>query len=194
MSVSRNRIVEKLTNKRVKDYSFTIVFFVVFSFFIVFAIRPNLNTVFTLQRQLTELRALDANYENVILHIVDLQTLLENNRDNLYLLDQGLPPTPQVNKVIDDLKRSASEAGLVMKKIDIGEVSLKEDVRKKDLRAFSVAIETDSAFPSIQEFVDRFLTQRRLKMLKNLSIIKESKDSTDSSKLKIKMEVSGYYL
>jgi Tfp pilus assembly protein PilO len=192
--MNRNAIIEKLTSKRVKDYSFTIIFFIVFSFFIIFAIRPNLTTVFSLQKQLKELRALDASYENVIIHIVDLQSLLETNRDNMYLLDEALPGSPQVNKVIDDLKRSASESGVPIRKIDIGEVNLKEDEKKKDIKGFTLSLETNSNFVEVKSFIDLFMNQRRLKMVRNLSIIKDTKDGTGSASLKIKMDISGYYL
>lgn len=192
--MNRNAIIEKLTSKRVKDYSFTIIFFIVFSFFIIFAIRPNLTTVFSLQKQLKELRALDASYENVIIHIVDLQSLLETNRDNMYLLDEALPGSPQVNKVIDDLKRSASESGVLIRKIDIGEVNLKEDEKKKDIKGFTLSLETNSNFVEVKSFIDQFMNQRRLKMVRNLSIIKDTKDGTGSASLKIKMDISGYYL
>lgn len=192
--MNRNAIIEKLTSKRVKDYSFTIIFFIVFSFFIIFAIRPNLTTVFSLQKQLKELRVLDASYEDVIIHIVDLQSLLETNRDNMYLLDEALPASPQVNKVIDDLKKSASEAGVLIRKIDVGEVNLKEDEKKKDIKAFTLSMETNSDFTEVKTFIDQFMNQRRLKMVRNLSIIKDTKDGTGSASLKIKMDISGYYL
>ncbi len=192
--MNRNAIIEKLTSKRVKDYSFTIIFFIVFSFFIIFAIRPNLTTVFSLQKQLKELRVLDTNYENVIVHIVDLQSMLETNRDNMYLLDEALPASPQVNKVIDDLKKSASESGVLIRKIDVGEVNLKEDEKKKDIKAFTLSMETNSDFTEVKTFIDQFMNQRRLKMVRNLSIIKDTKDGTGSASLKIKMDISGYYL
>lgn len=192
--INRSELLNKLASRRIKDYSFTILFFFIFSFFLMFAIRPNLVTVFTLQKQLSDLQELDRNYENVILNIVNLQTLLEQNRDNFYLLDQSLPVNPQVNKIIDDLNKSASESGIRVKKIDMGEVNLKQDVRRKEMRSFTVNIETDSGFDNVNEFINSFLQQRRLKMLKNLSIIKENKDGTTSAKLKIKLEVEGYFL
>lgn len=198
--MNRSKLAESLTNKRVKDYSFTIAFFFIFSFFILFAIRPNLVTVFSLQKQLGDLQLLDSNYENAILRIVQLQSMIESNRNNLFLLDQALPQTPQVNKVVDDLNNSASSSGVLIKKIDIGEVNLRVDKSKQEVKSFAVNIETTSDFDRVRQFIDMFLHQRRLKTMKNLSIIKESPDnslfgvSSSAATLKIKLEVDGFYL
>ncbi|MEN9327568.1 MAG: hypothetical protein RI947_376 [Candidatus Parcubacteria bacterium] len=198
--MNRSKIVDNLTNKRVKDYSFTIAFFLIFSFFILFAIRPNLVTVFSLQKELNDLRVLDNNYENAILNIVQLQSMVEANRNNLFLLDQSLPQIPQVNKVIDDLNKAASDSGVLIKKVDIGEVNLKVDKSSRDTKTFAVDIETESDFTQVRRFIDVFMSQRRLKTMTNLSIIKEvggfgdSFGSSESAILKIKLEVDGHYL
>ena len=66
--------------------------------------------------------------------------------------------------------------------------------RKKDIKGFTLSLETNSNFVEVKSFIDQFMNQRRLKMVRNLSIIKDTKDGTGSASLKIKMDISGYYL
>jgi Tfp pilus assembly protein PilO len=126
--------------------------------------------------------------------------MVEANRNNLFLLDQSLPQIPQVNKVIDDLNKAASDSGVLIKKVDIGEVNLKVDKSSRDTKTFAVDIETESDFTQVRRFIDVFMSQRRLKTMTNLSIIKEvggfgdSFGSSESAILKIKLEVDGHYL
>ena len=192
--MDKNELLDKLVNKKVKDYTFTIAFFIVFSFFIVFAIRPNLSSVVTLNEQLTQLNTLDQQYESTITKIINLQTLIEQNRENFYLLDDALPSTPQVNKVIDDIKRNASESGMAIDKMEVQEISLKEDASKNKMKTLSVLMESSASFENIKQFIDTLIKQRRLKNIQSLNLIKESSESSESSKLKIKLEIGGFYL
>ncbi len=192
--MNKNDLLENLRNQKVKEYGFTISFFLIFSFFVVFAIRPNLTSVISLNEQLTQLRGLDVQYENSITKIITLQSLIEQNRENFYLLDESLPSTPQVNKVIDDIKKNASESGLVIDKIVVDEVSLKGDTGKKKMRSFSVDLETTSEFENIKKFVSNLFLQRRLKSIQDLTLERDVAVSSGSAPLKIKLEIGGYYL
>ena len=60
--MDRKKILELLKQKQVQDYTFSIAFFLVFSFFVIFAIRPNLITAFSLQKELEELKLLMEKY------------------------------------------------------------------------------------------------------------------------------------
>jgi len=188
----KNELAQKITSRRVKDYSYVIVFFLIFSFFILFAIRPNLETAFGLQKELSELKKLNQNYEDAILHIINVQTILEKYRQQVPLLSDALPSNPQVNKVVDDLHIAASSSGLLLKRVDINEVNLKE-IEEKQLRKFDVALQTTSDFETVKNFFTNLNSQRRLKMIDTLRIRQDS-ISTSGAELKIEFELSGYYL
>lgn len=186
-------IIEHVFEKRIQNYTFGIVFFLIFSFFVIFAIRPNLLALVTLQEQLTQLRSIEKKYEDAITQIISLQTLVEQNRDNFYLLDESLPNLPKVNKIIDDIKKNASESGITVAKIDVSNISLKENKTLNQTKTFEVNIEGDADFAQAKQFIDTLIKQRRLKTIKNLGIIKEGV-SSESATLTIQLEIDGYYL
>ena len=149
----------------------------------------------SLNEQLTQLRALDSHYEDSSTKIINLQTLIEQNRDDFYLLDEALPSTPQVNNVIDDINKDASDSGIRIHKIDVDEISLKEDASRNKMKIISVNLESSSKFENIKQFIDTLLTQRRLKTIQNVSLEKDvSTSSSQSAGLKIKLEIGGLYL
>jgi Tfp pilus assembly protein PilO len=190
----KNRLLQAFLNKRAKDYSFMIVFFIIFTFFVLFVIRPNVKTVFVLQQELDNLKKLDSDYEKAIFNIVAIQSTLERNRDTFPVLTQAMPSNPQVNKVIDDIKKIASDSSMEMKRIDISEINLKGSDNKDKIKPYIVQIEATSNFVSVSRFLEGLMGQRRLKTIRQLSIVKEIKDSTASSALRIKLEIEGYYL
>ena len=109
--MNKSVIKRKLLVRKVTDYSYTILFFVSFAFFTFFVIRPNILTILSLQEESGKLHTLDAGYENVIKKIVDIQSFLEENGKDLYLLDESLPTLPQINKLVVEARMVISSLG-----------------------------------------------------------------------------------
>lgn len=78
--ITIRQVLEKLKSKKAKDYTHITIFFLVFSIFIVFAIRPSLVTAFSLRQQREDLERLDTQYENVVSNIVANQSTLEDRK------------------------------------------------------------------------------------------------------------------
>lgn len=192
--MDKQTILSALRNQKTKDYSLVIIFFLVFSFFIFFAIRPNILTIFSLQKEREELKKVDANYEDVIMSIVQTQTLLEQYRDKLGYLDDSLPLAPQVNKVVDDIRQSASQSGTILSQMQVSTLSLKEDADIDKLQFFELSMSTPSDFGDIKSFVDILIAQRRLKVLKRIIMNKSNPESTQSGQLGTQLQIDNYYL
>lgn len=184
----------QLLNKKIKDYSFITAFFLIFSFFVFFAIKPNLETAVKLQKELGQLKVVNTNYNTAISRILVLQTALEEHREELPLLDQALPNSPQVNTLLSDLQKSASASGIVISKLSIAEVNLKNTKATPGLKNYSVLINSSSQFSAVQAFMDSFLSQRRLKLIKKLDLEKADQQASSSGTLNVSFQIEGYYL
>lgn len=187
-------LLNKIFTKKTKDYTFMIVFFLIFSFFVLFVIKPNLTTVFNLQRERDQLTQLDQDYERAIFNIVSIQSSLERNRESFPLLNDAVPSAAQVNRVIDDITKIASSSSFDIKKIDINQISLKESTDKNETHSYQVFLESAADFNTTRRFINDLLKQRRLKTLKTLNLEQDNKESTQSSFLHIKLEIEGHYL
>lgn len=194
MIMDKNELVKKLTYKKIKDYSYTIIFFLIFSFFLLIVIKPNLTNVASLQVQLDKLTSLDNDYSKVIAKIVDYQADLENLREDLPILDEALPNYPAINRVIGDLTAIASDSGVVFKTIEVGRIELKENINKNQRKNLTISFTTESEFPKINSYINLLINQRRLKTLQSLLIDRDQTQGSQSAVLKVKLEVNGYYL
>lgn len=193
--MDRETIIKKLTGAKIKDYSYAIIFFLVFSFFLFAVIRPNITTVFNLQAELDNLQAVDKSYNNVIDKIITIQTVLENTRDNIFVFDEALPAKPELNKLIDSFKQTATDANVNLNKLTINKIDLKQDKKQKDTNQIEINAETTASFDEINNFIKLLLNQRRLKTIKNISITKNGEiESTSSGKINIKFVVDSFYL
>ncbi len=192
--MDKESIKKKLSTHKVKDYSYSIIFFLTFSFFVFFVIRPNLVNVFSLQEELGRLHILDTGYENVIKKIITIQTFLETNRSDLYLLDQAVAASPQINKMIDDIESAATSSGLVLKQVNMSEVNLRKSTKIKGKTPLVVNIETSAGFEETSQFINNLLLQRRLKTIKQISFEKDEKYGTAEAILNVQIKLEGYYL
>ena len=192
--MDKDILLKKLSSKKTKDYSYGIIFFLTASFFIFFVIRPNLVNVFSLQEELGRLRILDAGYENVIKKIVNIQTFLETNRSDLYLLDQAVAASPQINKLVQDIEDAAEQTGIEVSGVSISKVNLKNNVKSNAKNALSMNIATHAGFHQTNEFIGNLIIQRRLKTIKAIMLEKDEKNSSISAVLNIKIDLEGYYL
>lgn len=187
-------IKRKLLVKKVTDYSYTILFFISFAFFTFFVIRPNILTILSLQEELGRLHILDIGYENVIKKIVDIQSFLEENRSDLYLLDEALPTLPQINKLVDDSQFSASNSGMNLSSMSINKVNLKDTEKKLVRKKIGITLEGGANFIQSKEFITEVMNDRRLKMIQKITFDQDTKQGTTGGTLKLLLEVEGYYL
>lgn len=192
--MDKTSILKKLFSKKTRDYTYTTIFLFIFSFFVAFIIRPNLNSVFEKTRKIEKLKNTNQLYEEQIEKIIEVQSILEENRDNLVFLDDAISKKPQVNKVLSDLYASAQENSLASEKTEVSDVNLKQQNNQEKIKSFVVKIKSKGEFEKALSFVQKIYMQRRLKLIENLAIGREEKESTSSSALGVMLDIEGFYL
>lgn len=189
-------ITKKIFTKKATDYTFTILFFLIFSLFILFAIKPSLTTAVSLKKEESDLKIIDSKYESNIINIVSVQSLMEEHREKLPLLTDAISDHPQVNKMIDDIKKASDQTAFVIKKAGIEEVSLL-DTKNKKLQTLLLTIEGSSDFDILMRFIQSLSNQRRLKTIEKIVITNSGNlegQASSSGQLKVIMNVEAYYL
>lgn len=176
-----------------QNYVYLSLFFIIFSIFTFFAIRPSLVTIFSLNKQASELEKINSLYEAQINNILQIQSELENNRDKLYLINQALPGFPQINKFVEDIERVTDENKMFLKNASIGEVNL-FSTNNRSLKTIVITVDSESDFEVFKNFLSALLQQRRLKRVKKILITKPENESTTAAKLKISLEIESFYL
>jgi len=193
--MDRQLLIKKiLARKEVKDYTYVILFFLISSFFILFAVKPALSIAFSLKRQAFDLERINAIYEKNILKLVEVQFKLENIRDKTYLLEQAVPKKPEMKTLVDNIKQIASAEGTLVNSLNLSSVDLKKETKETKLRPLLINMETTAEFAATHSFIEKIIEQKRIKMIKDLKILKGENSSTDSAHLKIMMEIESYYL
>ena len=192
--MNKSVIKRKLFVKKATDYTYTVLFFISFAFFTFFVIRPNILTILSLQEEAGKLHILDTGYENVIKKIVDIQSFLQENGQDLYLLDEALPTLPQINKLVVDTQNSASGSGMILSTMSINKVDLRNNEAKLTRKTISITLDGNADFINSKAFITQIMNDRRLKMIQSIGFTQDEKKGSQSGSLKLQLEVEGYYL
>jgi Tfp pilus assembly protein PilO len=193
-NITLKNIIQTLNKEKVKDYIYPAIFFLIFSIFIIFAIKPSISTVFELTKEKKDLTEKNEKYQEAINYVSTNLSILESLRDKLYLLDDSLPNTPQVNKIIEDIYLAGDESNISLNSLNLIspiEYSLKKTPVTKPVQ---IDIEAVGQFDDLVRMIDAIKGQRRIKTIKNIEVSSGEKISTESSTLNIKIQVEGYYL
>lgn len=210
------KIVQLLQNKKTQNYTFNTIFFIIFSIFVVFAIRPNITTAFTLRKELQNLKLENRQLDAQILKIVELQSVAEAYRNELSLLEEALPSSPQVAKVIDDVRNSASGSAMLIDSIRAEEILLQDDgsiapeneqentetvidtslANGTPLQTFVVHMQVESTEDGIRTFLTSLLGQRRVKTLYSVEIVSVNEEASQiyEDSYTVTFVINGYYL
>lgn len=189
--MQKTKLSAIIFTKKTRDYTFVILFLIVFSVFILAAIKPSLTAAASLRKEEADLQKIDNLYESKITDITLIQSQVEENRDDLYLLDEAVSQYPEVNKMVDDIKKIADKNNFSIKKASISDVNLSQI--KKQLEAISLVLEGKTDFNSLNQFINDLFLQRRLKTVPKM-IITQDKESTEGAQLQVIITINGYYL
>lgn len=188
-------ITKKIFTKKTSDYTFTIMFFVIFSLFIAFAIKPSLSTAASLKKEELDLTSVDNLYEGYIMNIANVQSQMEEHRNELPFLKQAISDHPQVNKLIDDIKTIGDKNSFSITKANIDDVNLL-NTNSKTLQKLTITVEGTSTFDNLMKYIQDMFNQRRLKTIQRITIQNNKGDATAtvSGQLKVTLQVEAYYL
>jgi len=139
--MNKEKILALLKDKKTQDYTFQFFFFVIFAVFVIVAIRPNLVTAFSLQKELQDVKLNNKVAEEVIQQIVNYQSIIESERDKLLLLDEAVPSTPDLSNVVDQITQTASSSGLIVTNLKIENISFKGVPNVEEFLEGELAIE-----------------------------------------------------
>lgn len=192
--MDKNEILKKLFTKKTRDYSYAIAFFLIFSFFVFFVIRPNILSVFSAQAKIEQLKKANFIYDSQIERVINLQSTLELNREELQVLNQAISESAEVKKLFSDIHASIEESSLESEKMELSEVSLKNNGNNQNaLKSLTITINVNGDFAGFMAFLKNIYNQRRLKRAKGF-MISRAEESTQSARLQIKVDIEAFEL
>ncbi|MEI6326626.1 MAG: hypothetical protein WCO78_00725 [Candidatus Roizmanbacteria bacterium] len=196
--MDKQELIKKIQNPAVVDYTYGIVFFLIFIFFVVVVIGPNIATVFKLRQQYVDLRAVNDQYTQTIMAINKLQSLILTRRDDFPLLTITLPEQVKISQVISDLDAlrldESNSQDVAYPGFVVGTQSKVVDKKTpaNELKSFPLLLKISGSQSHISDVIDQLLSQKRIKTISQYVLTPSGVAST-SATLDAQIEVLVYY-
>ena len=179
-----------------QSYIYFSAFFLIFSFFLIFIIRPTLKSAFKSKTKKVELERATNFLNSIINKAVVLQSQVEEYRDDFKLLKQAIPERVKIAEVMDEVTGLLKKNNLEIVNISVSDIKL---VGKEKLGLKSVILDyrINGKFSDFVDFVDSMQKQRRLKTIPRVSLSVKNEgflEASEEAVLDIKLKVEAYFL
>lgn len=206
--------LEPLINKnKSQNYTAVIFSFLVVSLFGLYAIRPTIQTILTLKREIQDKTELSQKMEDKIAALIEAQAAYSQIEPSLPIIDQALPSDPQAIGLIIQIRNLASASNVVLATTQLPPVPLlgldatmaakpntTPDTKKP--QSFEFTISVVGPYAAIQTFLTGLTEMRRIVAIESVAIANEkvteqsASDSSDltSGQLALTLNLLSYYL
>ena len=175
---------------------FVILSLILLLFMILFAIRPTVITIAGLIANIKEQKILSARLADKIDTVRDASDLLSQQKENITLLDQALPASPEWSGWVDAVQKIAESSGVEVMNVLAGPVMVsgRQIVLPNDRLAtqvvnpapkevtpihFSIIAKGD--YGTVKDFAEQLEGLRRLAIITNIDVTKTKDGSIETT-------------
>ncbi len=196
-------IEDVMKRPKANAYTTAIFSFLAVSLFGWYAVRPTLQTILYLRREIADNTKISARMEEKITKLIEVQASYQSVQDDIPLLDQALPSSPDAIGIVSQLKNlaqanSASVSSITESSVPIiGKPSestasgLKQDGAMKKVQDVPISMIITGSYPALRSFVEGLVTLQRIVTIDTvtLNLDKDTRTSSTSSDIALKMTV-----
>lgn len=137
-------------------------------FFAIFAVKPTLQTMSELVKEIEDKRALEEQLKQKIASLNTAQAQYQKFGSQFYLLDEAIPKTASLVEGLKIVEKIASENDLIIQGITVSAVpdeliKANEDGAIRELLTFNVDMTGD--YLKIRQFIEDLMTSRRMMLV-----------------------------
>lgn len=166
-----------LSKPKTRVYSTVIFFFLVVSLFGWYAIRPTIQTILYLRREIVDKTSVNQKMDEKINALITAQNLLESVETRLALLTDAAPFDPNAVDVTRQLQQlttftSASLSAIQVSTVPIVQTATGASTIKKGsvtYASFPITISVSGPYAHLAAFLSELLTMRRIITIQSIS-------------------------
>lgn len=147
-------------------------------FFAIFAVKPTLQTMSELVKEIEDKRALEEQLEQKIASLNTAQAQYQKFGSQFYLLDEAIPKTAELVEGLKIVEKIASENDLIIQGITISAVP--DELAKADENGFvreslTFNVDLTGDYLKIRQFVEDLMASRRMTLVDQINFSLGSK-------------------
>ncbi|MCX6793976.1 MAG: type 4a pilus biogenesis protein PilO [Candidatus Gottesmanbacteria bacterium] len=187
---------------------------IIFSFLVIsllgwYAIRPTMQTIFTLKREIADKTDIDIKMEDKISALIEAQAAYQDVEPDLPLLEQALPAISYAIRAAAQVQALALDSHVNITGISISTVPLAADTGPRaqqktanKLTDFPISLTVTGAYLDIKNFIQGVLNVRRIIQIDSMlfaplrtsGVVASDSATPTSTQIKLDLKLKLFYL
>lgn len=192
-------------------YTATILSFLVISLFLWYAVKPTMQTIITLRREIKDNREISKQMEEKISALVQAQAAYQSISQELYILSEAVPRDPDPVNALISIRNLAEKTGITVTSLQVPEVMLEGTTASQsatpgtaslpgDPQPVPFTMSLEGTYETMASFLSELVSMRRIMTIKKISIEPTAGTSVNEDasilepQLRIILDLQTYYL
>lgn len=202
-------------------YTTAIFSFLVVSLFGWYAIKPTLQTILFLRREIADNKTVNVQMEDKIAKLIEAQSLYGKIQSGLPLLNQALPDDPEAVDIMSQLRNLSNVSQATISSISVAKVPLSgqsasssktnseatgtnkssdpTSLSKKKVVDLPVIVVAGGTYKTVRAFLDGIIAMRRILSIENVSIAPDlinaqTVSATGDTPLRVILKLNAHYI
>lgn len=193
-----------------RAYTAIIFSFLVISLFGWYAIRPTMQTIFTLKREIVDKTAIDKKMEDKISALIEAQATYQDVEPDLPLLEEALPETSDAPRAALQIQALAADSHVTVTNMSLTAVPLTGDTvtggQQKPASGtpakFLMSVSVTGAYADVKQFIQGISNLRRIIQIDSLlftpvrtpEILASGSATPTGTQIKLDLKLNVFYL
>lgn len=191
-----------LAKPKTKRYSTVIFFLLTIALFGWYAIRPTIQTILYLQREIVDKKTVNIKMDDKINALIESQALLENIQPQLNVIANTVPANPQAVDIARQLNNLSKTSQASLSAIQISSVPILLTASGSALSspvvkhiAFPVTVLIDGSYPVLASFMSGILAMQRIVTIDTISFTPSKSGLPQSlvNTIRLQLKLTAYY-
>ncbi len=191
-----------LSKPKTKRYSTVIFFFLTVALFGWFAIKPTIQTILYLQREIVDKKEVNTKMDEKINALIEAQAILETIQPQLEVVSYTIPINPQAVDIARQLKNLAQTTQASLSAIQIASVPILVATPSSALpssvvkhTAIPITLSTDGSYNVLASFMSGLLAMQRIVVIDSVSFSpsKSGLPQARTNDIRLQLKLTAYY-
>jgi Tfp pilus assembly protein PilO len=191
-----------LAKPKTRMYGTVIFVFLVIALFGWYAIKPTVQTILYLRREIADKTTVNKKMDDKIMALIESQAILESVQQKMVLIDEAMPVDPDAIDVVRQLRDLAGTTGASISAIQVASVpvlpsasasaSQSYTIKQKE---FSITTSVEGDYPSLSSFLTGIVSMRRIVLIDSISFTPNRKPSSTlvAPGIHLVLKMNAYY-
>jgi Tfp pilus assembly protein PilO len=191
-----------LAKPKTKMYGTVIFFFLVVSLFGWYAIKPTVQTILYLRREVVDKREVNKKMDEKIQALIESQVLLESVRQKIGLIEDAVPTTVDAIDVVRQIRDLAIVSGASVSAIQVSSVPAVQTATGSASKSTSVqqidipiTVSVEGEYVSLSSFLQGLISMRRTVVIDSITFTPNRKQTIalTAPSISLVLKLNAYY-